>query len=156
MPRRAKPGEATAFIERAVEYEGDDCLLWPFGTTANGYGRVRVGDKRIVAHREVLIRCEGLPPEPDMHAAHKPVVCRSRLCCNKRHLRWATQAENEADKVLDGTAQRGSRNTGAKLTAADVRAIRESCSDHAEIAMLYACSVSHVSAIRSRKAWAWL
>jgi hypothetical protein len=49
-----------------------------------------------------------------MEAAH---LCGNRSCFNGAHLRWATRAENEADKLLHGTA-------GRKLTneqAAEIR-----------------------------------
>jgi hypothetical protein len=36
------------------------------------------------------------------------------------NLRWGTPAENMADKLRDGTHNRGERHSNAKLTAADV------------------------------------
>jgi hypothetical protein len=40
------------------------------------------------------------------------------------NLKWGTQRENEADKLRHGTHQFGERNAMAKLTRADVDAIR--------------------------------
>lgn len=41
------------------------------------------------------------------------------------NLRWATHADNEADKRRHGTTAAGERNGAAKLTAADVALIRD-------------------------------
>lgn len=104
---KASRGEPQAFLDAAVAYDGNDCLLWPFALTDKGYGQLRVnqGGARKVqyAHRIVLERTQGTAPE-GMVAAHAPLVCHSRSCVNPRHLRWATLSENQADKHLDGTA----------------------------------------------------
>jgi hypothetical protein len=45
--------------------------------------------------------------------------------CAASNLRWSTRKDNHQDKVQHGTALRGERVIGAKLTDADVRTIRQ-------------------------------
>lgn len=70
--------------------------------------------------RLVLEELEGPAPTPAHQAAHKPRVCHQTLCIWGEHLRWATPAENMADRDLDGTTPRGERHGRARLTDAKV------------------------------------
>ena len=73
-----------------------------------------------------------------------------------KHLRWATQAENNKDKILHGTTHAGERNPQARLTWADVRVIREradSGETHGKIALDYGVNRSNVSQIARGVTW---
>lgn len=70
------------------------------------------------------------------------------------NLAWGTRAENEADKINHGTDNRGERHGMAKLTTDQVKAIREAFGSHRVIADRFGICQSHVSVIRSGKAWA--
>lgn len=72
------------------------------------------------------------------------------------NLRWGTRAENYEDARRHGTNSKGVRHGGAKLTEQAVSAIRADQRLHREIASAYGISRSRVSAIKSRKDWAWL
>lgn len=109
-----------------------------------------------VAHKIVLTRVAGEPPAPGMDAAHAPVICHNRACVNPKHLRWATRAENFADKVPDGTAPRGEACGAAKLTARDVQEIRSSAERGMDLAARFGVSQATISTIRARKTWAHL
>jgi hypothetical protein len=118
-------GAPMEFIENtAVVYAGDDCLKWPFAQNGNGYGQIWRSGRNVQAHRLICELVNGSPPDPSMDAAH---TCgRGHLgCVNPKHLKWATRAENMADKLLHGTHNRGERHSMAKLTESDVRQIRE-------------------------------
>lgn len=64
----------------------------------------------------------GVDPHP-LHVLHR---CDNGRCLNPRHLFLGTQRDNSRDMVAKGRHpdRRGERNPNAKLTAADVRAIR--------------------------------
>jgi hypothetical protein len=156
MGRSAKWGEAQAWALSAVHYTGDDCLLWPFKATTCGYGTMGVAGKTVKTHRYVCELASGSPPQSDMDCAHS---CHVSLCCNPRHLRWATRAENEADKKANGTDNRGARHGKTTLTSDDVlaiRAARKSGFSTGEIARRYNVTPGSISNIMSGVSWAWL
>lgn len=73
------------------------------------------------------------------------------------NLRWATHAQNLADKNLHGTAQRGSLSPSAKLTEEQVRAVRaarEAGTKLSEIASEFEVSVATASRVANRRAYA--
>lgn len=135
--------------------ETDNCVEWPFGIQDTGYGRLRFQGKMINAHRAALIIHCGPPPTPELHAAHQPAVCHNRACVNPRHLRWASPAENMADKTIDGTTffPRGERQGAAKLRSRDVLAIRQSDKTQNELAAIYGVSKQQISRIIRRERW---
>lgn len=94
----------------------------------SGYLKARlwVDGRGVSAWAHILV-CEafrGPRPTPKHDAAHGP-LSRRRADNRASNLRWATRAENEADKIEDALTNRGSRNGRAFLTEAKVRAIRE-------------------------------
>lgn len=129
-------------------------VLKPFADR-DGYLRVNVltsgGNRRQVGVHALV--CEAFHgPRPDgMQAAHGNGIVTDNRACN---LRWATQAENEADKFTHGTAMQGTRHHSARLTEDDVRAIREaSGAKLRELAVQYGVSEATVSQIITRKTW---
>lgn len=152
------PGAAGRYLlEVVLPYDGDDCLTWPFGRNGKGYGSVRVNGRPTLVHR---LSCEaehGPPPSPLHQAAHS--CGKGHLgCVTKRHLRWATYAENRADMLIHDTRNRGPRNGSAKLTAEQVHTIRMLKGMHTEpaIAAMFGVSRGAVNGIHRRKSWAWL
>ena len=70
------------------------------------------------------------------------------------NLRYGTHAENERHKSEHGTHQIGERNPGAKLTAEDVRQIRQRRGELQEdLAVEFGCTFSNISAIQLGKSW---
>ncbi|TIU63891.1 MAG: hypothetical protein E5W25_23745 [Mesorhizobium sp.] len=141
------------FEEVVLPYDGDDCLIWPF--SKDGHGYAMLGDQAVP--RLICEEAHGPAPTPKHQAAHS---CGHghMACVTKGHLRWATRTENEADKLIHGTSNRGVRHGMAKLTEADVLVIR-SLRGHflqREIAEQFGIAVPTVSDIQRRKLWAWL
>jgi hypothetical protein len=144
---RVPPGLPAEFIARAILYQGDDCLVWPYANQNGGYGRLK---RRLVTH----IVCEavyGPRPSAKHDAAH---ACRNRPCINPRHLRWDTRKGNIADKRLHGTYVQGEQVNGAKLTAEAVIAIRSQPNrSHADLAREYSVSLSTIWEVRNHRNW---
>lgn len=113
-------GKGIRFLKKCAESQTDACIFWPFYTMKNGYGQVGLHSGMELAHRQVCFMVHGQPPADKPQAAH---YCGNRSCCNPRHIRWASQSENEKDKHLHGTYD--TRRASASLSEDDVRAIRE-------------------------------
>jgi hypothetical protein len=155
-------GSAWHFYREAVQTceagPNDPCLIWPFARDEAGYGILGRGKGRTKSvSRRICEETYGLPPTPEHETAHS---CGrgNDGCVTIGHLRWATRAENMADRLIHGTSNRGARHGMAKLTEADVVQIRNLCGHHfqREIAERFGIDQSTVSDIRRRKLWAWL
>lgn len=129
-----------------LDVETDDCIIWPFGTNG-AYGVVC----NKLAHREMCILAHGAPPTRLYQAAHK---CGRTLCVNKKHLRWATPAQNQQDSFAHGTKALGEAHAHAKLTDAAVREIRSlGASQAIEMAYKYRVSGAAVQAVLAGRTW---
>jgi hypothetical protein len=146
-------GRVLKWLKKLVAHPPQECVVWPFAMSPEGYGKVVLEGNLITAHRASLILATG-EDHPKIFACHGP--CHNRLCVNPKHLYWGTAQRNVLDRVRDGTDNRGERHGMAKLTADDVAAIRKDRSKHKTIAKNYRISQSHVSDIKSRKSWSWL
>lgn len=149
-------GKATRFYNEVVlSYEGKGCLVWPFSRDTNGYGLLGRNGKVRPVHRLLCHDINGAPPTSNHQVAHS---CGNRACVNPMHLRWATKAENEADKILHGTIARGESHGRADLSEGEVIEIRSlrGRETQASIAKRFGISAPAVSRIQRGKSWAWL
>jgi hypothetical protein len=113
-PKQKKHGEVRRFYTEVVlNYDGDDCLIWPYHRMPNGYGQIGDKGKICVVSRMVCEDTYGPPPTSKHEAAHS---CGKghEGCVNRRHLRWVTHRENTADRIKNGT-------WGKKLTEETAR-----------------------------------
>lgn len=154
--RKSRPSKHREFVLLACEYDSDDCLIWPYAVGAKGYGAARWEGRTYTAHRIVLILTQGQPPAHGMQAAHAPGVCHQRRCVNPRHIRWATPEENQADRVIDGTSNRGERSATAILNRWQVYEIRTDCRPDDVIALDYGVTGGCIRNVKERRTWAWL
>lgn len=154
---RATSGSPMAWVDAHIDYSGDDCLLWPFNHDKDGYGRVVVNGKTTLAHRYMLTRIS-LPPTPSHHAAHN--CGNGHLgCANPRHLSWKTPKENEADKIVHGTQQRGPRNPRARLTEDNILDIISRAASgeiQQSIAASFGVSKATIGMIMTGRNWSYL
>jgi hypothetical protein len=158
LRRRAPSGEPMRFIrEVALRHASDECLYWPYTVAGGGYGALRIGgrNRKRGSHVMVCVLAHGPAPSANLEVAHS---CNHRLCCNPRHLRWATRTENHADKVEHGTSVRGERNGSARLTEAEVRQIKalQGTMSQNKIANQFKVCASTIRNIREGKTWGWV
>ena len=151
-------GTRLEWLEHHADYNGDECLIWPFSRCKAGYGNIYFQGRRTRASRAMCQIASGPPPAEDGYeAAHS--CGRGHLgCVHPKHLRWASIAENNAEKILHGTWCHGEDVHSAVLTEAQVREIRSltPALSHSEIAKRFGVSRPAISAIISRKSWGWL
>lgn len=148
-------GEPLAWIDRHIDYAGDDCLPWPFATGRRGEAVVSHEGKQKSASAVMCLFAHGEPPTPKHECAHN--CGNGHLgCMNPHHLRWATRAENMADKHIHGTMNAGERHPFHRLTEDQVRYILSCDLRTTDLAKIFGVSKATVSAIRLRKRWAWL
>jgi hypothetical protein len=150
MKRIADKGSSERFLLAHVQFSGDECLPWPYGRNNNGYGLAVIGGVQKTASRWMCLLAHGEPSPPRIHAAHN---CGNPQCVNPRHLRWASHAENMADKVRHGTLNRGERNGKTHLSEDDVRAIRAAPPDLAPLMARYGLTKGGLCKIRTGKRW---
>ena len=121
-PKRAPNGAPARWLHEALRASAEGCLVWPYAKSRNGYGNVSIAGSWVGPHIWVCIKAHGEKPFEGAEVAHG---CGNPLCCNPKHLRWATSTENKMDRHQHGTVPLGESVGTAKLSEDDVRAIRE-------------------------------
>ncbi len=111
---------------RNVDKRGpDECWNWT-ASTSGGYGRVVIGTNPIIktgAHRISYLIHYGIL-QSDLDVMHD---CDNPSCCNPRHLKMGTTADNMTDKANKGRCNppMGIHAPRAKLNPDLVREIRK-------------------------------
>ena len=150
---KSRRGAPMEFIVQSVSFEGEECLIWPFNRDKKtGVAQISIKRSTTNPARVVCTVVHGPAPSPEHHAAHS--CGNSHLgCINPKHVRWATPAENEADKRAHGTAPIGAAHGSAKIT--DEIAIEIIRSDESLSAVGARFGISHSTAgkIRRREIW---
>lgn len=101
-PRRISEGksrlERAAYLARALVYEGNECVLWPFSNHSDGYAMWGTkGAPSKMVSRLVCCALYGEPSTTEHEAAHS--CGNGHLgCINPNHLRWASPKENSEDR----------------------------------------------------------
>ncbi len=128
------------------------CHIWQGVLDAWGYGRSPMRDRmrRPRAHRLAWTVVNG-PIPGDLRVLHH---CDQPACVNVEHLFLGTDADNMADMVAKGRQAKRARNGNARLTEADIAAIRAATGvAYPELAARFGVSRSHISDIRCGRAW---
>ena len=106
-----------------------------------------------LVHRLVLLAFCGDPPTRLHQAAHNDG---DRFNNVLENLRWATAAENQADRKKHGTSNRGSRHGLSKINEDDVQKIRQMLADGVRgqiVALYFNVTYGTVSAVRRGSRW---
>lgn len=137
----------------AYVQKGIGCWLWTGSRDANGYGRLNIKNKPVLAHRlSWSIHRHEIGPE--QHVLHR---CDNPQCVRPEHLFLGDQVENNADKMAKKRhrygVSHGADHGGSKLTDEQVREIRASVGPSRIIAEQFGISRRQVRDIRALKVW---
>jgi len=134
-----------------ADSSGGDNACWPWRGTIMSMGYGMKGSR--LAHRfvfETLVR----PLNPGECVLHR---CDNPPCVNPLHLFPGTQADNVADMHAKGRARKrglpGESHHQAKLTGADVAAIRASTEPQRVLARRFGVGQSQVWRIKHGRSW---
>ncbi len=128
------------------------CWIWTAVVNENEYGRFYVGNGMMMsAHRVSWLLYVGEIPQ-GICVLHR---CDNSFCVNPYHLFLGTQQDNMADMFGKGRNRhiRGEDHYCAKLTSADVVAIRDDQRPQRTIASVYGIGHAQVGAIKRRQNW---
>lgn len=148
-------GEVALFVfDTVASWESDDCLIWPFSCSGKNRDRPQfwLGQKKHNTARFICTNEYGEPPSPSHETAHS---CGNSLCVNKKHIRWATHVENEADKIIHGTKPYGEAVGTTRLTASTVIEIRRlyPTLTQRELSRMFRTSQGNISRLIRRITW---
>ena len=116
----------------------NQCWEWKGATKQpSGYGRFG----KLRAHRAAYVIAKG-EIEDGLVIRHS---CHNRLCCNPRHLKPGTPADNSKDMVDAGRQAQGPRHGRSRFSEEDVLYIRKSSKAGAQLAREFDCSESAIS-----------
>lgn len=148
-------GALLEYLNKVVlQYAGEDCLMWPYARTRDGYGQIMIEGKMCYVHRLACTHLHGAPPTASHEAAH---LCgKGNLgCVNATHLMWSTRQENEAHKMQHGAVRSGESHSNSKLTDDQVRQIRALRGTilQKDIASMFDVTPSAVCHIQAGRRW---
>ena len=135
---------------------GPGCWQWLGYKDNNGYGRLNVKGKPMLASRVSYLLHYGEVPEGH-YVCHK---CDNPSCVNPEHLFAGTQADNVADMHNKGRDRKrgmpGSKHHASKLNDTAVKEIRQSDAPDSFFAKKFGVSRATIHAVRKGKTWTHL
>ena len=147
------PKVVARVLARCVQRDSG-CLIWQGNKNRpNGYGRLRLSGKMVLAHRAVWSALNGTIPAGG-EICHS---CDTPLCCNPAHLFLGNHATNMRDMAAKGRAgvHLGVENVNAKLRPEDIVEMRRMAESQTQrdIAELFGVNQATVWSVLSGKTW---
>lgn len=115
----------------------------------SGYETIVFSHTTALVHQLVMLAFVGPPPE-GMEVCHND---NDRLNNCLANLRYGTRQSNNLQKGEHGTSLQGERHHQARLTEAEVRAIKASNEGLTVLAARYNVSDGHISGIKRGRYW---
>jgi hypothetical protein len=145
------------FWSKVAKGEGSGCWLWTAGSR-QGYGQFGVAAGRVVDAHRISWELANGPIPAGLFVCH---TCDVRICVRPDHLFLGTHSDNMQDMHRKGRANTravcGEEHYAARLTEADVRAIRTATGQTlSALARAFGVSRTHIRDIRIGKKWAYL
>lgn len=131
------------------------CWVWTSECVNKGYGRMKYGTVRQLAHR-ISWELKNGPIPKDLQVLHQ---CDKPPCVRPDHLFLGTQKENLQDMLKKGRANKaiGQRHGRSKITEADVRKAHYLVADgvpQMEVALKLGVHVNTIARVISGSRWA--
>lgn len=152
---RKKQSPIIRFFSK-VDKMSHPCGCWIFNGTISreGYGRFRLGNKLMSAHRAAWILTHGSVPS-NLLICHS---CDNRRCVNPKHLFIGTAKDNVIDKITKHREYylRGEQLPQTKLNSSDVLLIKSLLLNNIKqnvIAQYFNITQSVISRIKNNKTW---
>jgi hypothetical protein len=143
MPRVYTRRPPIERVRAMCQPDPSGCLLWTGCSIRDGYGRFRVGEIKVLAHRFAWEMVYGAIPD-GMFVLH---TCDVPACVRIEHLWLGDNAANMADKVAKGRQAIGETHGKAKFSDATIALVRElhaAGTKRSEIVAMTGCSPSYV------------
>jgi hypothetical protein len=132
--------------------KADGCWMWKGPCRGNGHGTLQVRNRTAMAHRVAWQLTRGPIPEGLCVCHH----CDNPPCVNPGHLFLGTHRDNMQDMIVRNRRRHaaGERNGRAKLTPAEVEAIRaDSTSGDTVLGRKFGVCATTIHGIRTGRLW---
>lgn len=133
----------------SIPVDADSCWLWNGPLSPRGYGKFFFKKRHFRASRIAYFLANGAMPD-DMMVCHH---CDTPRCVRASHLFLGTHQDNHSDRDRKGRNTHGENHLSAKLTVADVRAIRADPRSGPKIGAAYNVASTQIYNIKKRRTW---
>ncbi len=147
---------AERFWAKVDRFGDNECWRWIGSIDTRGYGTIGAdGGRPLLRAHRVSYEIASGPIPLGLVVCH---ICDNRSCVNPCHLFAATQRENCLDMIRKGRrhSSKGEHNPAAKLTPAQVIAIRNDRRRHNVVAAVFGVGPTTVASIRKGQSWTHL
>ncbi|HEY2618026.1 MAG TPA: HNH endonuclease signature motif containing protein [Acetobacteraceae bacterium] len=127
----------------------DECWPWLGAIGKDGYGRLKISQRMIRAHRASYKFYRG-PIAEGLLVCHR---CDNPPCVNPAHLFLGSPADNSRDAAIKGRMARGEGVWRAILTPGDVLSIDAASGRYQDIADAIGTTKAAVAAVKQRRTW---